>query len=160
MARKIRKAQRQVLVVNPTPLDDDKADSLISAERERTDRAASFEDFLRRHPRDLEKLAKRRRKTPASVWKLRLLSLAEKEYDALIGAVQTQALSALGELIADPLGKRAAALRGHRQYRRVGFYRNRYRIVYSISKSRRELVVTRIRRSDAKTYVGHEQNPL
>ena len=58
MPLKTPTTERQVIVVNATPLDDNEADYLISRERERTDLVIPFEEFLKRHPRD-GKLVKR-----------------------------------------------------------------------------------------------------
>src|SRR5882672_1218519 len=80
MPRKTPTTQRQVIVVNATPLDDDEADSLISRERERTDLVIPFEEFLKRHPRDVGKFTKRNGRQPSPGWKSQLLGGAEHEY--------------------------------------------------------------------------------
>ena len=45
--------------------------------------------------------------------------------------------------------------RGHY---RTTFYRGQYRMIYRVLKSSRQIVVTRIRRKDEKTYLGREQS--
>src|SRR6266852_6696922 len=99
MARKSLTTQRQVIVVNATPLDDDEADYLISRERERTDLVIPFEEFLKRHPRDVGKFAKRNGRQPRLVWKSQVLGGAEHEYAGLGDTVRAAALSALDHLV-------------------------------------------------------------
>jgi len=157
MARKLT-TQEQVIVVNARPLDDDEADYLMSRERERTGGSIRFEQFLKQHPRDVEKFAKRAGKQPRPHWKSRLLSETEREYAGLADAGRAAALAVLYDLAADPLLIASSAVGGHRGYYRTAFYRDQCRMIYKISKARREAVVTRIRRKDEKTYVGHEQS--
>jgi mRNA-degrading endonuclease RelE of RelBE toxin-antitoxin system len=156
MPRKTPTTQRQVIVVNATPLNDDEADYLISRERERTDLVIPFKEFLKRHPRDAEKLPKRNGRQPSLAWKSQLLGGAEHEYAGLGDAVRAAALSVLDQLARDPFQGGSASLR--RGHYRMTFYRGQYRMVYKVAKSRRRLVVTRIRRKDEKTYLGHEQS--
>jgi len=158
MARKSSTTERQIIVVNPTPLDDDEADFLVSRERERTDRGIPFEEFLKGHPGDVEKFAKRNGRPPGLDWKSQLLSGMEKEYDRLREAVRAAALTALDELTRDPFREGSSAVNGHRGHYRTPFYRGQYRMIYKASKSQRTVVVTRIRRKDEKTYLGHEQS--
>jgi hypothetical protein len=158
MARKSSTTQEQVIVVNATPLDDDEADYLMSRERERTGGGIRFEEFLKRHPRDARKFVKPLGRKPGPHWKSLLLSETEREYDGLGVAVRAAALAVLYELAADPLLKGSSAVGSHRGYYRKAFYRDQCRMIYKVSKSRHEVVVTRIRRKDEKTYVGHEQS--
>ena len=158
MPRKTPTTQRQVIVVNATPLDDDEADYLISKERERTDLVIPFEEFLKRHLLDVARFAKRDGGQPSLTWKSQLLGGAEHEYDALGDAVRAAALSALDQLARNPFQEGSTEVR--RGHYRMTFYRGQYRIVYKVVKSRRQLVVTRIRRKDEKTYLGHEHSEL
>jgi|KBSSwiStaDraftv2_1062776.scaffolds.fasta_scaffold2244715_1 mRNA-degrading endonuclease RelE of RelBE toxin-antitoxin system len=158
MARKSPITERQVIVVNATPLDDDEADYLVSRERERTDRGIPFEAFLKGRPRDVAKFAKRNGRQPANRWKSQLLSGTEKEYDGLAEAVRASALATLDELAGDPFLEASSAVEGHRGHYRTPFYRGQYQMIYKVSKSQRKVVVTRIRRKDEKTYVGHQQS--
>jgi mRNA-degrading endonuclease RelE of RelBE toxin-antitoxin system len=98
----------------------------------------------------------RRGKNLESIWKALLLSQAEKEYDALSDAVSAAALVVLYKLAADPMLEGSSAVGGHQSYYRTAFYREQYRMIYKVSKSRCEVVVTRIRRKDEKTYRGYE----
>src|SRR5437867_4317368 len=114
MPRKTPTTQRQVLVVNATPLNDDEADYLISKEREHTDLMIPFEEFLKRHPRDAGKFAKRNGRQPSLAWKSQLLGGAEHEYAGLGDAVRAAALSALDLLAQDPFQQASEMLRrGH-----------------------------------------------
>src|SRR5262249_3479694 len=114
MPRKTPTTQRQVIVVNARPLNDDEADYLISRERERTDLVIPFEEFLKRHPRDAGKFAKRKGRPLSFAWKSQLLGGAEHEYAALGDAVRAAALSALDQLARDPFQDGSAAVRrGH-----------------------------------------------
>jgi mRNA-degrading endonuclease RelE of RelBE toxin-antitoxin system len=90
------------------------------------------------------------------MWRIRLLSQAEKEYDALSEAVRAAALAVLDALAEDPFPEGALAVGGHRNLYRVRFYRDQYRMIYSVSKSQRKIVVTKIRRRNEKTYRGYE----
>jgi len=156
MPRKTPTTQRQVIVVNATPLNDDEADYLISRERERTDLVIPFEEFLKRHPRDVGKFAKRNGRQPSHTWKSQLLGGAEHEYAGLGDAVRTAALAALDQLARNPFQESAEMVgRGHY---RTTFYRGQYRMIYRVLKSSRQIVVTRIRRKDEKTYLGREQS--
>ena len=157
MARKSTTTQKQVIVVNATPLGDDEADYLMSRERERTGGGIRFEEFLKQQPRDVAKFVKRNGRQPGPHWKGRLLSETAREYDGLSDAVRRAALSVLYELATEPPLKGSSSVGDHRGYYRKAFYRDQCRMIYKISKSRREVVVTRIRRKDEKTYVGHEQ---
>src|SRR5437016_5319957 len=156
MPLKTPTTQRQVIVVNATPLDDDQADYLISRERERTDLVIPFEEFLKRHPRDAGKFARSNGRQPSLIWKSQVLGGAEHEYAGLGASVRAAAMSALDQLTQDPFHGGSASLR--RGHYRITFYRGQYRMVYKVAKSRRRLVVTRIRRKDERTYLGHEQN--
>jgi hypothetical protein len=158
MPRKTPTTQRQVIVVNATPLDDDEADYLISRERERTDLVIPFEEFLKRHPRDVGKFAKRNGRQPSLTWKNQVLGGAEHEYAGLGDAVRAAALSALDQLARNPFHNGSEMVcRGHY---RTTFYRGQYRMIFKAVKSRRQLIVTRIRRKDEKTYLGREQSEL
>ncbi len=156
MPRKTPTTQRQVIVVNTTPLDDDEADYLISREREQTDLVIPFEEFLKQHPRDAGKFAKRNGRQPSLAWKSQLLGGAEHEYSGLGDSVRAAALSALDRLARDPFEEGSEMVR--RGHYRTTFYRGQYRMIFKAVKSRRQLVVTRIRRKDEKTYLGHEQS--
>ncbi len=156
MPRKTPTTQRQVIVVNATPLNDDEADYLISRERERTDLLIPFEEFLKRHPRDAGKFAKRNGRQPSLAWKSQLLGGAEHEYAALGDAVRAAALTALDQLAQDPFQDSSEMVR--RGHYRTTFYRGQYRMIYKAVKSPRQVIVTRIRRKDEKTYLGREQS--
>src|SRR5882762_9529230 len=135
MPRKTPTTQRQVIVVTATPLDDDEADYLISRERERTDLVIPFEEFLKRHPRDVARFAKRDGRQPSLNWKSQLLGGAEHEYDALGDAVRTAALSALDQLAGNPLQDGSTEVR--RGHYRMTFYGGQYRMIFKVVKSRR-----------------------
>jgi len=64
----------------------------------------------------------------------------------------------LDELAGDPFLEASSAVEGHRGHYRTPFYRGQYQMIYKVSKSQRKVVVTRIRRKDEKTYVGHQQS--
>src|SRR5262245_51345039 len=156
MPLKAPTTQRQVLVVNATPLNDNEADHLISRERENTDLVIPFEEFLKRHRRDARSFAKRDGRPPGPAWKCQLLGGAEHEYTGLAAAVRAAALSSMDQLARNPFQDGSEMVsRGHY---RTTFYRGQYRMIYRAVKSRRQLVVTRIRRKDEKTYLGHERS--
>src|SRR5262245_34007147 len=137
MTRKFSTTQKQVIVLNATPLDDDEADYLMSRERERTGAATGFKEFLKRHTRDVRKLVKSNGKQTRPQWKGSLLTETEREYDGLGEPMRTEALAVLYELAADPLMKGSSAVDGHRGYYRKPFYGDLCRMVYRVSKSRR-----------------------
>ena len=158
MARKSSTTQKQVIVVNATPLGDDEADYLMSRERERSGGGIRFEQFLKKHPSDVEKFVQSNGKQPRPQWKSRLLSETQREYEGLSEAMRAAALSVLYELSVDPLTRGSSPVGHHRGYYRSAFYRDQCRMIYKVSKSRREVVVTRIRGKDEKTYIGHPQS--
>jgi mRNA-degrading endonuclease RelE of RelBE toxin-antitoxin system len=152
MADKPAITKQQVIVISAKPLDDDEADYLISRERGLTHQATSFEQFLKR--RDAKRLRK-----GVSPWKSRLLSGAEKDYDALRDSVRATAMAFMRGLAEDPFPMGALPLGKHRGYYRAPFHRDQYRMIYKVSRSERALVITRIRRKDERTYAGKEQAP-
>ena len=48
-----------VLITDPVLLSEDEADYLVSRQRERTEKPISFEEFLKQHPKDVERFLKR-----------------------------------------------------------------------------------------------------
>ena len=61
MAKPTRK---RVLIIDAVRLSEDEADYLVSQQRERTETAISFEEFLRQHPKDVERFVKRHGRLP------------------------------------------------------------------------------------------------
>jgi mRNA-degrading endonuclease RelE of RelBE toxin-antitoxin system len=90
------------------------------------------------------------------VWKLKLRSDAQKEYDALDDFVREEALSILSELAENPFPEDAVPLRGHRDHFRLRFHDGQYRLIYRLSRSQQKVVVTRIRRRNDGAYKGYE----
>ena len=90
------------------------------------------------------------------MWRVELTRSARSEYAALSDVIRHEALILPLELAEDPFLEDALPMRGHRNHYRLRFYRDQYRIIYRVSNSQREVVVTRIRRRDRATYSGYE----
>ncbi|HEV2113956.1 MAG TPA: hypothetical protein VGR50_07380 [Terriglobales bacterium] len=56
--------RKRILITDPVLLSEDEGDYLVGRERERTETAISFEEFLKNHPKDVERFLKRRGRMP------------------------------------------------------------------------------------------------
>jgi mRNA-degrading endonuclease RelE of RelBE toxin-antitoxin system len=70
---------------------------------------------------------------------------------------QESALDVLESLAEDPFLDGALPLQGRRDYFRVRFHQDQYRIIYRISQSQTKVVVTRIAPRNSSTYIGYER---
>jgi mRNA-degrading endonuclease RelE of RelBE toxin-antitoxin system len=86
-------------------------------------------------------------------WRVSIRPSAVHEIDQLDDSVRLEAIAVLADLRDDPFLSGSLLLRGYRNLYRVRFYRDRFRIVYSVSARSRKIVIERVRsRGDA--YVG------
>ena len=86
-------------------------------------------------------------------WSVRVTASAKRELDQLDDVVRSEAIEALVALEEDPFPAGSIELRGHPNWRRLKFYREAYRVVYTVSEKQRTVLVRRVRpRSTA--YVG------
>jgi mRNA-degrading endonuclease RelE of RelBE toxin-antitoxin system len=87
------------------------------------------------------------------VWAVSLHRSARRELAALDDSARLDALDAISDLEEDPFPIGSIALRGYTNLYRVRFYRDQFRLVYTVSEKQRRVVVERVRpRSTA--YVG------
>jgi hypothetical protein len=54
-----KQPRKRILITDPVLLSEDEADYLISRQREREGHEISFEEFLKQHPKDVERFIKR-----------------------------------------------------------------------------------------------------
>ncbi len=78
-------------------------------------------------------------------WTLPVAPSANREFRKLPDWVRDEAVELLAELRTDPLPPDAIELRGLAGHYRVKFGSGRYRLIYRISESRRDVWVSRIR---------------
>jgi mRNA-degrading endonuclease RelE of RelBE toxin-antitoxin system len=78
-------------------------------------------------------------------WSVRILHDARRELDALHDAARYDALDTISELVDDPFPPGAVELRGHAYWYRVKFYRQQFRLVYSVSIRQKQVLIRRIR---------------
>jgi mRNA-degrading endonuclease RelE of RelBE toxin-antitoxin system len=80
-----------------------------------------------------------------SPWSVKLTSIAQRDMDELNDSVRAAALEVLGVLEDDPFPYGSNPLRGYTNLYRVKFYRDAYRLIYSVSEKKRLVIVERIR---------------
>ena len=82
-------------------------------------------------------------------WRLKILSPAERELDALLkldsDQVWLEAMQTIETLEEDPFPPDSILLKGYTDLYRVPFYRYQYRMVYRVSEKQRLVVITRAR---------------
>ena len=79
----------------------------------------------------------------------------QRELDALPDSVWKEAIQTISDLREDPFPEGAHELRGHRDYFRVKFYFDRYRIIYRVSLKQRRVVITRVG-IRGTAYIGYQ----
>lgn len=80
-----------------------------------------------------------------SAWRVDFKVSARKEFHQLDDRVKAEAEQAIADLAEDPFPPGSIELRGHPGFYRIPFYRNAYRIVYSISEKQRKVIIQRLR---------------
>jgi len=88
-----------------------------------------------------------------SEWRVSLRPSADREIGELDDSVRREAIAVIADLKDDPLPSGSVLLRGYRDLYRVRFYREQFRIVYSVSVRSRKVVIERVRRRGV-AYVG------
>jgi mRNA-degrading endonuclease RelE of RelBE toxin-antitoxin system len=88
-------------------------------------------------------------------WRLEIPPGVKKELDALPDRVWLEAMEMIAAIDEDPFLSGAEALRGHTDVYRIYFYRNRYRVVYLVSKKQYRIVLWRVR-PRGTAYIGLE----
>jgi mRNA-degrading endonuclease RelE of RelBE toxin-antitoxin system len=89
-------------------------------------------------------------------WNVSLVPSAQREPDQLGEEIRKAAIQIFRELEEEAFPEESAPLRGYRDYYRIKFHGNRYRVIYKVSKKKRTIHVTRISiRSGA--YIGYEE---
>ena len=86
-------------------------------------------------------------------WRVSIRPSADREIDELADSVRREAIAVMTDLKDDPFPSGSLLLRGYRDLYRVRFYRDQFRIVYSVSARSRRIVIERVRRR-GNTYVG------
>jgi len=80
-----------------------------------------------------------------SAWSIDFKLSARKEFLQLDDRAKAEAKKAIADLAEDPFPEGSVELRGHPGLYRIRFYRDRYRIVYSVSEKQRKVFVQRVR---------------
>lgn len=86
-------------------------------------------------------------------WRVSIRPSADREIDELDDSVRRDAIAVITDLKDDPFPFGSVLLRGYRDLYRVRFYREQFRIVYSVSVRSRKVVIERVRRRGT-AYVG------
>jgi mRNA-degrading endonuclease RelE of RelBE toxin-antitoxin system len=79
-------------------------------------------------------------------WRVSILPSADNEINELNDSVKREAIAVITDLKDDPFPSGSALLRGYRDRYRVRFYRDQFRIIYSVSTRSRRIIVERVRR--------------
>jgi len=86
-------------------------------------------------------------------WRVSIRPSAEHEIDELDDSVRREAIAVITDLKDDPFPSGSVPLRGYRDLYRVRFYRDQFRIVYSVSSRSRRVIIERVRRR-GNAYIG------
>jgi mRNA interferase RelE/StbE len=80
-----------------------------------------------------------------SAWSIDFKLSARKEFHQLDDRAKAEAKKAIADLAEDPFPEGSIELRGHPGLYRIRFFRDGYRIVYSVSEKQQKVVVQRVR---------------
>lgn len=86
-------------------------------------------------------------------WRVSIRPSADHEIDELDDSVRREAIAVITDLKDDPFPSGSLLLRGYRDLYRIRFYRDQFRIVYSVSPRSRRIIIERVRRR-GNAYVG------
>jgi len=86
-------------------------------------------------------------------WRVSIRPSAEHQIDELDDSVRREAIAVITDLKDDPFPSGSVPLRGYRDLYRVRFYRDQFRIVYSVSSRSRRVIIERVRRR-GNAYIG------
>ena len=89
------------------------------------------------------------------MWTVKIPNRIVRQLDALEDGPREECLDLIEELRTGEFEDRTEPLRGHRKLERIKFYRKAYRLIYSINRKSRRIVITRITKRDEKTYRGY-----
>ena len=78
---------------------------------------------------------------------------AERDLDELDDPVRQEAMETLAALEEDPFPAGSVLMRGYTNLYRIKFYREAYRIVYTISKKQQRVIIERVR-PRGTVYIG------
>jgi mRNA-degrading endonuclease RelE of RelBE toxin-antitoxin system len=81
----------------------------------------------------------------AGAWRVSVRPSAGHEIDELGESVRQEAIAVIMELKDDPFPAGAVLLRGYRNFYRIRFYGEQFRIVYTVSSRSRRIVIERVR---------------
>ncbi len=81
----------------------------------------------------------------SGAWVVSLRRLAQRELAELDDTVRFEAIEAIAELEEDPFPAGSIQLRGYTNLYRVRFYRDRFRLVYTVSQKQRRVIIERVR---------------
>lgn len=81
----------------------------------------------------------------ASAWRVDFALSARREFHQLDDRAKAETKKAITDLAEDPFPHGSIPLRGNPGFYRIRFYRNAYRIVYSVSEKQRKVIIQRVR---------------
>jgi mRNA-degrading endonuclease RelE of RelBE toxin-antitoxin system len=88
-----------------------------------------------------------------AVWAVKVLPAAQREIDDLDDSARFEALEAITDLEEDPFPAGSILLRGYTDLHRLRFYRDQFRVVYTVSEKQRRVIVERVR-TRSTAYAG------
>ena len=91
--------------------------------------------------------------TSDSGWAVSLRGSAQRELDQLDDSVRYVAIEAIISLEDDPFSFGSILLRGYTNLYRLKFYRDQFRLIYTVSEKQRRIIVERVR-SRSTAYSG------
>ena len=92
----------------------------------------------------------------ATEWNVEFRAVARRDFKKLDEDVQQDAAQSIADLIEDPYPRDCIELENQPGLFRIYFFKNQYRIVYSVSQKQRKLIVERIR-PRGTAYIGLEK---
>jgi mRNA-degrading endonuclease RelE of RelBE toxin-antitoxin system len=81
----------------------------------------------------------------ASAWRVDFALSARREFHELDDRAKAEAKKAIADLAEDPFPDESIQLRANPGFYRIRFYRDAYRIVYSVSEKQRKVIIQRVR---------------
>jgi len=81
----------------------------------------------------------------ASAWRVDFALSARREFQQLDDLAKAEAKKAIADLAEDPFPDESIPLRGNPGFYRIRFYRDAYRIVYSVSEKQGKVIIQRVR---------------
>jgi mRNA-degrading endonuclease RelE of RelBE toxin-antitoxin system len=88
-----------------------------------------------------------------AAWAVSVLPAAQREMDGLDDSMRFEALEAITDLEEDPFPAGSILLRGYTDLHRLKFYRDQFRVVYTVSEKQRRIIVERVR-TRSTAYAG------